>query len=98
MLRGFAMLTKKTIEILKDKAAKYKVKKLLLFGSCLEKSEVEAGDIDLAVQMNRELFLSFHSELFWDKDINKNIDLVDLDGDIPIMPLILENNMVIYEA
>ncbi|MDR2870902.1 MAG: hypothetical protein LBV04_10670 [Deferribacteraceae bacterium] len=44
------MLTEKTISILRAKAVKYKVKKLLLFGSCLHKPEMDAGDIDLAIE------------------------------------------------
>ncbi len=93
------MLTERTIDILREKAERYHVKRLLLFGSCLEKPEEEAGDIDLAVEgIDSDKFLPFYSELMFDKDINKNIDLIDMADDVPIMPIILENNVVIYES
>jgi predicted nucleotidyltransferase len=93
------MLTEKTIDILREKAERYHVKKLLLFGSCLEKPEAEANDIDLVVEgIDDDKFLTFYSELLFDDEINKSIDLIDMADDIPIMPLILENNVVIYEA
>jgi len=92
------MLTEKTINILKEKAAFYKVKKLLLFGSCLHKPEEEANDIDLLVEIDRINYLPLGSDLFWDEDINKSIDLIDMSSDIPMMPAILEDAVVIYEA
>ena len=93
------MLTEKTINILKEKAAFYNVKKLLLFGSCLHISEEEANDIDLAVEgIDDDRFFTFHADLMFDKDIRKSIDLIDLSGNATIMPVILETGIVIYES
>jgi predicted nucleotidyltransferase len=94
-----AMLTEKTINILKEKAESYNVKRLLLFGSCLTKPEEEAGDIDLAVEgIETSKFLTFYSDLLFDNDIGKNIDLIDMSRDVTIMPVILETGVVIYES
>ncbi|MDR2883835.1 MAG: nucleotidyltransferase domain-containing protein [Deferribacteraceae bacterium] len=93
------MLTEKTIKILREKAEAYHVKRLLLFGSCLHKPEAEAGDIDLAVEgIDDDKFLRFCSEIMFDKDIDKDIDLIDLSGFVTILPAILAENVVIYEA
>ena len=93
------MLTEKTINILKEKAQAYNVKRLLLFGSCLHVPEDEANDIDLAVEgIDDDRFFTFHSDLMFDKDIRKSIDLIDLSGNATIMPVILETGLVIYES
>jgi predicted nucleotidyltransferase len=93
------MLKEKTLDILKEKAEMYKVKKLLLFGSCLDKEEDEAGDIDLAVVgIARGDFLAFYADLLTDEQIDKNIDLIDTSDDIGIVPVILEQGLVIYES
>ena len=93
------MLTEKTINILKEKAKAYNVKRLLLFGSCLNMSEEEANDIDLAVEgIYGDSFFAFHSELMLDDDINKSIDLIDMSRNATIMPVILETGVVIYES
>ena len=93
------MLTEKTINILKEKAKNYNVKKLLLFGSCLHLPEEEAGDIDLAVEgVEHSKFLTFYSDLLFDKDIGKHIDLIDMSRDVTIMPVILETGVVIYDS
>jgi predicted nucleotidyltransferase len=92
------MLTEKTTAILRAKAEKYNVKRLLLFGSCLHKPEAEAGDIDLAVEMERDDFWAFYRDIFFADDIGKSVDLVDLSGFVTILPIILEDNVVIYEA
>ncbi|MDR2870552.1 MAG: nucleotidyltransferase domain-containing protein [Deferribacteraceae bacterium] len=92
------MLKEKTLDILKEKAEMYNVKKLLLFGSCLHKDEEEASDIDLAVEIDREDFLAFYTDILFDDDINKSIDLIDMSDDIGIVSVINEQGVVIYES
>ncbi|MDR2884377.1 MAG: hypothetical protein LBV09_04655 [Deferribacteraceae bacterium] len=93
------MLTEKTIAILREKAEAYHVKRLLLFGSCLYKPEAEAGDIDLAVEgIDDDRFIPFLSELLFNKEINKSVDLVDMSDDLGIVHIVREDNMVIYES
>ena len=93
------MLTEKTVNVLREKAKSYNVKRLLLFGSCLHVPEKEANDIDLAVEgIDDSKFFTFYSDLMLDDDIGKSIDLIDMSGNVTIMPVILETGVVIYES
>lgn len=90
------MLKTETLEYLREEAEKAGVKKMILFGSCLRKNEDEAGDIDLAVDGISGWKLNvFHGGLM--VDLRKNIDVVDLSFDLPILHIIDEDGVVIYE-
>jgi hypothetical protein len=39
-----------------------------------------------------------YNELLFDEDIQKDIDLVDMSSDLSIVPIIYEENLVIYES
>ena len=92
------MLNPETVQYLQKEAMNFGVKKMVLFGSCLSKPESEAGDIDLAIGglRKRDLY-HFVGELLLSKEITKQVDIVDLSDDIPIIPIILEEGIVIYE-
>jgi predicted nucleotidyltransferase len=93
------MLKKETLTALRERAQNYGVKKLLLFGSCLHKSEDDAGDIDLAVYgLDKQHFLEFYGEILTSSHIKKKIDLVDMNDNVYITPYILENGATIYET
>lgn len=90
------MITKKEENIIKRCARKYRVLSVLLFGSSLEKKNI--NDIDLAVRgIKAESFFDFYAELF--KYLSKPVDLVDLDEvDNYFATRVLERGKVIYEA
>ena len=95
------MLKEKTLEYLKRESIKHGVKKLILFGSCLHKPEDDAGDIDLAAEMYEGADIyRFHGELLTTLSVKmrKNVDMVDLSSDVPIVPHILDEGIVIYEC
>ena len=94
------MLKPETLQYLQKEAKNYGIKKMILFGSCLHKPEDEAGDIDLAVDiegLRDGTIYYFTGELMLSKELNKQVDIVDLSDDIPIIPIILEEGIVIYE-
>jgi predicted nucleotidyltransferase len=94
------MLKEDTLAALRERAKEYGVKKLMLFGSCLYKPEEEAGDIDLAAEMLEDADVyKFHGDLLLNLSlkVGKNIDMVDLTHEIPIVPYILEEGIIIYE-
>jgi len=94
------VLKPETLQYLQKEAKNYGIKKMILFGSCLHKPEDEAGDIDLAVDiegLRDGTIYYFTGELMLSKELNKQVDIVDLSDDIPIIPIILEEGIVIYE-
>ncbi len=90
------MITKKEENIIKRCARKYNVLSVLLFGSSLDKRNI--NDIDLAVKgIKAESFFDFYADLF--KYLPKPVDLVDLDeADSYFAARVLEGGRVIYEA
>ena len=75
-------------------ASKYNVSRLLLFGSCLNKT-VESRDIDLAVEgLSEELFFKFYSELIF--SLSKPVDLIDLGNKSRFRDIVLEEGVNLY--
>lgn len=75
-------------------AAKYKVTRLLLFGSSLD-SDRESNDIDLAVEgVPEDLFFKFYSELIF--NLSKPVDLVDIGKKSRFRDLIVEESINLY--
>lgn len=90
------MLKTKTLNYLREEAKKAGIAKMMLFGSCLHKAEDEARDIDLAVQgIEGWNFHLFHGNLM--TDLGKSIDMVNLSDNTSIVPIILDEGVVIYE-
>jgi hypothetical protein len=48
--------------------------------------------------IERSDYLPLYNELLFDENIDKDIDLVDMSSDLSIIPIIDEDNMVIYES
>ena len=73
---------------------------MILFGSCLYKPEDEAGDIDLAIDIEglyaRTLYY-FTGRLLMSDELNKLVDVINLSYDIPIIKIILDEGAPIYE-
>ena len=82
---------KKTIINLADK---YKITRLLLFGSSLD-SNREANDIDLAVEgLPENLFFKFYSELIF--NLSKPVDLVDIGKKSRFRDMIVKESVKLY--
>ena len=80
----------KIIEI----AKKYKVSKILLFGSNAI-SEEEGQDIDLAVEgIQASQFFKFYSELIF--ELSKPVDLIDLNINSRFNQMVAEEGIPIY--
>lgn len=90
------MISQKDRKIIKECAMKYRVSKVLLFGSSLHYGRPR--DIDLAVKgISPKIFFRFYSELY--KYLDKPVDLIDLDdADSHLVKRILEAGKVIYAA
>ena len=96
------MLKNSSLEYIRAVVRKYDIDRAYLFGSCLEKSEEEAGDIDLAIEKAGEIgimeFLRMHGELDDAEALGgKNVDIVNLDMDAPINILIRDEMELVYE-
>ncbi len=85
----------------KDKATivsiadRFKVKRILLFGSNISSGGKEGRDIDLAVEGIRPKdFFRFYGELLF--SLNKPVDLVDLSIDNKFNQLIRQEGIEIY--
>lgn len=74
-------------------AGRYRVKRVLLFGSSL--GEKKAQDIDLAVEgLRPKDFFKFYGDLLF--KLPKPVDLVDLSKDSKFTRLVREEGLSIY--
>lgn len=77
-----------------DLADKYKITRLLLFGSSID-SKREANDIDLAVEgLPESLFFKFYSELIF--NLSKPVDLIDIGRESRFKDMIMEESISLY--
>ncbi|MHA1344048.1 MAG: hypothetical protein ACTSQG_08685 [Promethearchaeota archaeon] len=87
------MLSEKDKDIILKYARKYKLEKVLLFGS--SKKKKDAKDIDLAVKgLNPKLFFNFYWELY--RDLSKPLDLIDLSEDCLFNRIIEKEGLILY--
>lgn len=76
-------------------AEKYKIKRVLLFGSSLA-SPKDANDIDLAVDgLDVSLFFTFYGELIF--SLSKPVDLIDISQDSLIKKSVIQKSICLYE-
>ena len=88
-----AMISTNDRRILLAHAKKYKLTKVILFGSSKEKAD--ARDIDIAVRgIAPEVFFDFGWELY--RDLSKPVDVVDLNTDCLFNKLIEKDGVVLY--
>lgn len=74
-------------------AKKYKLARVILFGSSKERTD--ANDIDIGVKgLAPELFFDFCWELY--RDLSKPVDIIDLDKDCLFNRLIEQDGLVLY--
>ena len=87
------MISLKEKSIIKKLASRYRVKRVLLFGSSLYKKT--ARDIDLAVEgVAPQKFFSFYADLYF--SLPKPVDLVDLTRDTSFNRMVREDGLLIY--
>ncbi len=87
------MISLKERSIIQKIARRYRVKRVLLFGSSLYKKT--ARDIDLAVEgVPDKDFFSFYGDLLF--ALPKPVDLVDLSRDSKFTRLVRQEGFAIY--
>lgn len=75
-------------------AKKYKVDRILLFGSSIDSSR-ETHDIDLAVEgIEPALFFEFYGQLFC--NLSKPVDLIDLSYKNKFTQIVREEGILLY--
>lgn len=88
------MLSEKDKQQIKKIAEKYKVKKIILFGSACE-PDIDHNDIDLAVEgVVPSQFYKFYGELIF--NLSKPVDLVDLANKSRFNDIIVSEGQLIY--
>jgi predicted nucleotidyltransferase len=74
-------------------AKKYKLSRVILFGS--SKERIDANDIDIGVKgLAPELFFDFCWELY--RDLSKPVDVIDLSKDCSFNRLVEQEGVVLY--
>jgi len=87
------MISVKEKSIIKRLASRYRVKRVLLFGSSLTKKS--ARDIDLAVEgLPAKHFFEFYGDLLF--SLPKPVDLIDLSKDSKFTRLVRQDGLAIY--
>lgn len=88
------MISEKDKRVILDLAEKYKVKRVILFGSGSKNIDVN-NDIDLAVDgIQDKLFFKFYSELIF--NLSKPVDLFDLSKKSKISKILTSEGILIY--
>ncbi|MBF0494787.1 MAG: hypothetical protein HQL28_06650 [Candidatus Omnitrophica bacterium] len=88
------MIGEKEMTAIRKLAEKYKIKRVLLFGSCLRDGKGH-HDIDMAVEgLKKSEFFNFYGEMMF--SLEKPVDIVDLSSDSKFNTLIREEGLLIY--
>ncbi len=88
------MIADKDRQIIKKIAAKYRVKRVLLFGSSLS-SDKESRDIDIGVEgIEEKDFFTFYGELLF--ALSKPVDVIDLSTKTRFVELIQQEGIPLY--
>jgi len=88
------MITNKEKKIINIYAKKYKISKVVLFGSAKDNSKY--NDIDIGIKgLPAEYFFDFCWELY--RDLPKPLDVIDLSKECLFNKLIERSGIVIYE-
>ena len=89
------MISEKDKSTIISIAGRFKVKRILLFGSNISSGDREGRDIDLAVEgVPPKDFFKFYGELLF--SLNKPVDLIDLSFDNKFNQLIRQEGIAIY--
>lgn len=87
------MISENDKNIILTYARKYRLERVILFGSSKERTD--ARDIDIGVRgIAPELFFDFCWELY--RDLSKPVDVIDLSKDCLFNKLIEKDGLVLY--
>ena len=87
------MISENDKNVILTYAKKYKLEKVILFGSSKERTDTR--DIDIGVRgISPGLFFDFCWELY--RDISKPVDVIDLSKDCLFNKLIEKDGLVLY--
>jgi len=88
------MISEKDKITIREISKKYKVRRVLLFGSSLSPSQ-ESRDIDIAVEgISAKEFYSFYGELLC--ALSKPVDVIDLSTTSKFMKIIQKEGIPLY--
>lgn len=88
------MISEKDKKVILELAKKYKVKRVILFGSG-SKDNIKSRDIDLAVEgIPDRLFFKFYSELIF--NLSQPVDLVDLSRKNKFTEIVSSEGVLLY--
>jgi predicted nucleotidyltransferase len=92
------MLEDDRLSFIRMVSQKFKAKRVILFGSCLNNSEQTAGDIDIAVEgLSKSDYWDFWRRLLWAEELGgKAIDVVRVEDNGFLVPIILDEGREIY--
>jgi predicted nucleotidyltransferase len=92
-------LKPETLGFIKKTAKEMGATKVVLFGSCLQKDESDAGDIDLGIEgLSREDVFILRRRLYSAPEIHNDVDVVRMEDRDWIVPLIELDGISIYES
>ena len=88
------MIDEKDKRIIQDLSKKYRVKRVLLFGSSLDQNRI-SNDIDIAVEgIAPKEFFKYYGDLLL--QLSKPIDIVDLAGSSKFIGLIKKEGELLH--
>jgi len=88
------MIEEKDKKIIQDLSRKYSVKRVLLFGSSLDKKRT-SRDIDIAIEgISPKDFFKYYGDLLL--QLSKPVDVVDLEGSSKFISLIKKEGKLLY--
>jgi len=88
------MIKEKDKIIIKEISKKYGVKRVLIFGSSLDKKR-KSNDIDIAVEgIAHKDFFKYYGDLLL--QLSKPVDVIDLDGSSKFINLIKKEGELLY--
>ena len=89
-----AMIEEKDKKIIQVLSRKYSVKRVLLFGSSLDKKRT-SRDIDIAIEgISPKDFFKYYGDLLL--QLSKPVDVVDLEGSSKFISLIKKEGKLLY--
>ena len=92
-------LKPETLDFIRKTAGEMGASNVFLFGSCLQRDESEAGDIDLGIEgLSREEVRALRRRLYSAPEITKDVDVVRMEARDWIVPLIELDGISIYES
>ncbi|MDR3331552.1 MAG: nucleotidyltransferase domain-containing protein [Synergistaceae bacterium] len=92
------MLTENSLKFIQEAATEFGATRVFLFGSCLGCLEQDADDIDIAVEgLSKSDYWDFWRRLLWSDELGgKSVDIVRIEDNGFLVPIILDEGMEIY--